>query len=72
MKLARGMKVLYHFTGGVQGEEMNFQDSVKKLKSIDFLIDLQISISKIVKTLVLTDDGKILSLDAPLAEAEAS
>lgn len=55
MKNARGMKVLYHSLQGIQAqneEMMTFADqesqgSSKKLKVVDFLIDLQISIQKI-------------------------
>mgnify|MGYP001434953190 CR=1 FL=1 len=52
MKNARGMKVLYHSLQGIQAqneEMMTFADQEslganQKLKVVDFLIDLQISI----------------------------
>lgn len=52
MKNARGMKVLYHSLQGIQAhneEMMTFIDqessnSTQKLKVVEFLIDLQISI----------------------------
>lgn len=65
MKSARTMKVLYHMHGGIQAdlaEPMNFVEGesasgAKKLKQVDFLIDLHISISKIHRNVVLTTDG---------------
>ena len=65
------MKVLYHYTGPIIDAFNFIEPSSKKLKSVDYLIDLQISICKIEKNLVLTDDGNLFSLDAsPFYETE--
>lgn len=34
------------------------------MKSIDFLIDLQMSISKIIKNLFLTEDGNVFNIES--------
>ena len=44
---------------------------VKKLKTVDYLIDLQVSIHKIVHNLVLTDDGNVFNLEAmPISDID--
>ena len=69
MKNARNMKVLYHYLHGIQAyndEMMTFNDnqnSNRKLKVIDFLIDLQISIEKIEQNIILTEDGNLFQIE---------
>jgi len=60
------MKILYHYTGLVSTEQptLDVGGDEKKLKSIDFLVDLQISIHKIVKNIVVTEDGKVFNIDS--------
>lgn len=64
MKMARTMKILYHYTGQLSSQDSMSFRSDKKLKSIDFLVDLQISIHKIVKNIVLTEDGKVFNIES--------
>lgn len=63
------MKVLYHYTDPIINDQEGFAfkeslTAIKKLKCIDYLIDMQVNINKITHNLVLTDDGRLFHLES--------
>lgn len=63
------MKILYNFNFPFinDNEGFSFQDnsgSSRRLKCIDYLIDMQVNVCKILLSLVLSDDGRVFYLES--------
>lgn len=63
------MKVLYQFTDPIVNDQEGFAfrdpaAASRKLKCIDYLIDMQVNVTKINHNTVLSDDGRVFYLDS--------